>query len=105
MGGMTDNLSSPFTVLNTYTNYDLDVIARDYGIDLGDETETNDNINAIKLEDIARAALAETIYNIAQGKRLANSHAIEGENLTLSQIDNKLRGGGGETGQPAKRKE
>lgn len=35
MGGMTDNLSSSFTVLNTCTSDDLETIARDCSIYLG----------------------------------------------------------------------
>jgi hypothetical protein len=44
----------------------------------GGEIEINKNICAIKLKELARAALVETGYKIAQEKMLASTHAIEG---------------------------
>jgi hypothetical protein len=55
-----------------------------------------ENISAIKLEEMARATLAEAKYNHVQESILKEKH-LEGENLSLEVTDNQQRGEGGES--------
>jgi hypothetical protein len=55
--------------------------------------EIYENLCTMKLEETTRAALAEAKYKQIQEKKLAATHATEGENLELTVLDNKQRGG------------
>ena len=50
--------------------------------------EKHENIAAMKLEELARAKLAEANYNFHMNQNLNDSHVLEGENLTLQTISN-----------------
>jgi hypothetical protein len=54
-----------------------------------------ENINSMKLEEAARAALAEANYKRHRDKILSESHLLEGENLELGVASNTDRGGRG----------
>jgi len=54
--------------------------------------ETHESISAMKLEEQARARLAEENYSCHLEQKLSDSHVLEGENLTLQSIDNSQRG-------------
>lgn len=46
----------------------------------------------MKIEEIARAKLAEANFRIQTEKRILESNILEGENLELQVVDNKQRG-------------
>ena len=54
--------------------------------------ETHESISAMKLEEQARARLAEANYSCHLEQKLSDSHVLEGVNLTLQSIDNSQRG-------------
>ncbi|CAN6353196.1 unnamed protein product [Urochloa humidicola] len=100
MTGMIDPMHNPFTVLYTFEEEELEELAFNCGVQLGDNTtEIAETINAMKLEELARAALAEANYNQHREKVLADQHVLEGENLELGSLDNSKRDHqkGGET--------
>jgi hypothetical protein len=87
-------LSNSFTVLDSYDDDDddddeLETIAANCDIVLGDSREeTTENINAIRMEERVRAALAEANYKNVQEVKLITQHALETENLSLEPIEN-----------------
>jgi hypothetical protein len=83
-------LSNSFTVLDSYDDDDeLETIAANCDIVLGDSREeTTENINAIRMEEKVRAALAEANYKNVQEVKLITQHALETENLSLEPIEN-----------------
>ena len=48
----------------------------------GDSNETTFTLDAMKLEEQARAAIAEANYNSHLEEKLAQNHFLEGEILT-----------------------
>jgi hypothetical protein len=84
-----------FAILNFCEDDDLESIAKNCDIILGGcEEEITENINAIKLEETARAAVAEANYKHRQELALVEKHSLEGENLNLEKVDNQQRGCG-----------
>lgn len=82
-----------FAILNTCDIDDLETLALDYDISLGDNREEiYETISAMKIEEIARAKLAEANFRIQTEKRILESNILEGENLELQVVDNKQRG-------------
>jgi hypothetical protein len=82
-------LSNSFTVLDSYDDDELETIAANCDIVLGDSREeTTENINAIRMEEKVRAALAEANYKNVQEVKLITQHALETENLSLEPIEN-----------------
>jgi hypothetical protein len=74
-------LSNSFTVLDSYDDDELETIAANCDIVLGDSREeTTENINAIRMEEKVRAALAEANYKNVQEVKLITQHALETEN-------------------------
>lgn len=81
-----------FTILNSCENDDLAEIVSKCDIVLGNSRgEINETIDAMKLEELTRATLAEANYRVILEKKLAESHALEGENLELQTVDNSQR--------------
>jgi hypothetical protein len=94
-GGMHKILPNSFAILNSCEDDDLESIAKSCDIILGGcEEEIAENINAIKLEEIARVAVAEANYKHRQELVLVEKHSLEGENLNLEKFDNQQRGCG-----------
>jgi hypothetical protein len=92
-GGMHKIPPNSFAILNSCEDDDLELIAKNCDIILGGcDEEITENINAIKLEEIARAAAAEANYKYRQELALVEKHSLEGENLNLEKVDNKQRG-------------
>ena len=56
------------------------------------DSEISSTLNAMRLEEQARAALAEANYRVHQGEKLECLHSLEGENLDLGCISNSQRG-------------
>lgn len=54
--------------------------------------DVQDAIDAIKLEELARATIAEANYRCHLEKQLTATNALENENLDLHTIDNSQRG-------------
>jgi hypothetical protein len=54
--------------------------------------EIRESLGAMKLEEQARAALAEASYKANIQGRLDSLHILEGENLELNTITNNERG-------------
>ncbi|CAN6302031.1 unnamed protein product [Urochloa humidicola] len=106
--GMFQASVNSFTILNTCDREDLENLATSCDIKLGENSkETLEIIEAMKLEEVARAEIAEANYRDKANKRLQESHALEGENLELQKIDNEQRliqnvgSGGNEQGETA----
>jgi hypothetical protein len=94
-GGMHKIPPNSFAILNSYEDDDLESIAKSCDIILGGcEEEIAENINAIKLEEIAKAAVAEANYKHRQELVPEEKHSLEGENLNLEKVDNQQRGCG-----------
>jgi len=47
-----------------------------------------ETISTMKAEEKLRGAIAEASYNIQMQQKLAQTHVLEGENLTLEGVDN-----------------
>jgi hypothetical protein len=93
--GMHKIPPNSFAILNFCEDDDLESIAKNCDIILGGcEEEITENINAIKLEETARAAVAEANYKHRQELALVEKHSLEGENLNLEKVDNQQRGCG-----------
>ncbi|CAO2194224.1 unnamed protein product [Urochloa humidicola] len=91
--GTSSSFSNNFSILNTCNDDDLEQLANDCDISLGaDMAEIQETLSAMKIEEAARAALAEANYRYHMEQSLQNSHALEGENLMLQVIDNGDRG-------------
>ena len=91
--GTSLNSPNTFTVLDTRSDDDLDAIARDCNVILGKgDSEITSTLNAMRLEELARAALAESSYKAHLEEKLAGTHFLEGENLELGCISNSHRG-------------
>jgi hypothetical protein len=76
--------SNSFIVLNSYDNDDLEELANSCNIILGDNVEiTHKTIEAIKLEELAIAAIAEARYKQCSEKIIAEIHVLEEECLRL----------------------
>jgi len=92
ISGNTQSTSRGFTILNSSEEEDLVNIALSCDITLGEnKTETDVTINAMQLEEISRASLAEAAYNFNLTKRLKEDHSLEGENLSLEIVNNSQR--------------
>ena len=92
ISGNTQSTSRGFTILNSSEEEDLVNIALSCDITLGEnKTETDVTINAMQLEEISRASLAEAAYNFNLAKRLKEDHSLEGENLSLEIVNNSQR--------------
>jgi hypothetical protein len=82
-----------FFVLNSYDDDKLELIATNCDIVLGGVgKKIYGNINAIQMEEIVRAAIAEANYKHSQEVMLIAQHVLEGENLNLEIIENQQRG-------------
>lgn len=89
----SNETSCNFTVINSCGNNILEEIAKKCDIDLGgDRGMVKSNIDAMKMEEVARAALAEVNYRHHINKRFVEQHSLEGENLLLEVVDNSQRG-------------
>lgn len=49
-------------------------------------------LNAMRIEELAKAAIAESNYNNHIEERLTDLHALEGENLELGCVSYSHRG-------------
>jgi hypothetical protein len=58
----------------------------------GDHVEARETLETMKLEELARAAMAKAIYKKRMGEKIANSHSLEDENLALDKLTNDDRG-------------
>lgn len=91
--GMLQTTLNSFTILNSCDNEELENIAKNCDIKLGGNiVESHEIIDSMKLEELARAALAEANYRSHSEARLIDSHSLEGENLELQVTDNTQRG-------------
>jgi hypothetical protein len=79
-------------VINSCDNSTLLEIAKNCGIDLGGPDTMNENIKALKHEEVTRAALAEASYRQHLNRKLEKQHTLEGENLQLESVNNSQRG-------------
>jgi hypothetical protein len=92
--GMCNIPVNSFTVLNSYDDDELELIATNCDIVLGGVgKKISGNINAIQMEEIVRAAIAEANYKHSQEVMLIAQHVLEGENLNLEIIETQQRGG------------
>ncbi|CAL5084352.1 unnamed protein product [Urochloa decumbens] len=93
LSGTSSTNPNPFAVLNSLDDDFLENLALDCDIILGGEGEgIRQTLDAMRLEELARAALAEANYNDHNLERLSLSHVLEGENLDLSYVSNSHRG-------------
>lgn len=91
--GMFQATINSFTILNSCENDELEDIATLCDIKLGESSEeAGEIINAMKLEELARAAIAEAKHRDQTEKILVGAHALDGENLELQKTDNSHRG-------------
>ena len=82
-----------FTILNSCDDDNLETIALKCDVRLGrSQSEIQNNITAMKMEEVTRAKLAEANYTFHRDHNLAASHVLEGENLSLKTTDNLERG-------------
>ncbi|CAN6339652.1 unnamed protein product [Urochloa humidicola] len=96
--GMLDTPSNSFSVLNSCSDDLLEEIAVNCDVILGtNREEVLETLSAMKLEEQARAALAEANYNRHLEEKLTDQHVLEGECTDLQVIDNTHRGVEGET--------
>jgi hypothetical protein len=66
-----------FSILSSCEDDNLEYVAYNCGINLGVDNEIlHENIAAIKLEEEARAALAESNYKMHREKVLAENHTL-----------------------------
>ncbi|CAN6166580.1 unnamed protein product [Urochloa humidicola] len=85
--------TNPFTILNDCDKDVLENIASDCDIILGgNEREISETLDAMKLEEVTRAALAEAHHRQNMEERLESFHALEDECLDLQPVDNSNRG-------------
>lgn len=91
--GMSQPTINSFTVLNSCDDNGLENIALNCDIMLGENAEeAREIISAMKLEELARANIAEANYRSHTQSILNMTHVLEGENLDLGKIDNAQRG-------------
>ncbi|CAO2177896.1 unnamed protein product [Urochloa humidicola] len=90
--GNTD-MPNPFSVLNSCSNEILEEIALNCDVVLGtNKEEITEALSAMRLEEQARAALAEANYKRHLADKLADLHVLEGENMELQVVTNRDRG-------------
>jgi hypothetical protein len=91
--GMYTTTVNKFAILNSCEDDMLETIANDCDVCLGsNKIEVRETVSAIKLEELARAAIAEVSYKHKAQEKLADMHSLEGENLDLGIITNRDRG-------------
>ncbi|CAN6292349.1 unnamed protein product [Urochloa humidicola] len=91
--GASQTPLNSFTILNSCENEDLENIAISCDVSLGDsKVEIKETLDIMKLEELARAAIAEAKYRQRMEQALAENHALEGENLELQVTNNDQRG-------------
>jgi hypothetical protein len=91
--GETDNLYTDGTVINSCDSDMLINLAEQCGIVMGgNAVEKAENITAMKLEELARAALANANYKLHNNRKIEGQHLLEGENVQLTKVDNSHRG-------------
>ena len=74
--------SNSFVVLNSVDDSNLNTIALDCDVILGGNVEEQTfTLDAMKLEELSRAALAEANYKTHLEERLLQTHLLEGETL------------------------
>ena len=82
-----------FTILNSCDDELLEEIASKCEVRLRNSPrESLESLSAMKLEEYARAKMAEANYCYHMEQRMPDTHVLEGENLDLQAIDNKQRG-------------
>jgi hypothetical protein len=85
--------TNSFAVLNSIDDNHLNAFALDCDILLGENNNENaSTLDAMKLEELARAAIAEANYNSHLEEKLAQSHSLDGENVELGCVSNSHRG-------------
>jgi len=85
--------NNSFTILNSCDDTYLEEIAEEWDICLGNNAEeVLETISTMKLEELARANLAEANYKCHLEKKLQDQHVLQGENLDLQPTDNVQRG-------------
>jgi uncharacterized membrane protein YdfJ with MMPL/SSD domain len=92
-GGTNIISTNAFTILNSCDDDVLEMIENDCDVRLGaNREEIRESLGAMKLEEQARAALAEASYKANIQGRLDSLHILEGENLELNTVTNNERG-------------
>jgi hypothetical protein len=56
--------------------------------DGGNAVEKAENITTMKLEELARAALANANYKLHNNRMIEGQHLLEGKNIQLTKVDN-----------------
>ncbi|CAN6222198.1 unnamed protein product [Urochloa humidicola] len=93
MAGTSNSCFNPFMILNACEDEILEEIAINCDVVLGESREEiSDTLNAMKLEEMARAELAEANYRRHLAEKLEQQHVLEGESIDLQVIDNQERG-------------
>jgi len=90
--GTSHNTHNAFEILNSTSDDELEEIAYNCDVMLGsNKNNIAETISTMKAEEKLRGAIAEASYNIQMQQKLAQTHVLEGENLTLEGVDNSCR--------------
>lgn len=90
--GMDCYDKNPFTVLNDLEDDDLVELAKDCDVILGvSREEVEETLDAMRLEECLRAAVAEASYKAKREGYLNSSGLLESANLALDKVDNTSR--------------